>query len=75
VPPESISGILTIDDELIEAMKRWKYADRYGGPAEPTEQLLRSLTPAQKFALVEEFERGWLLKRDPHVAFPSWTGW
>jgi hypothetical protein len=63
-PPTATSFILSLDDEVAEAVRRRGFRNRWlGDPARFT-ATLRALTTAQKFAIVEGFERGWFTVRD-----------
>jgi hypothetical protein len=59
----SVSVILTLDDEVLETMRSKQLAERWAVVPSRLTDKLRRLSPAQKCAIVEAFERGVLLTR------------
>jgi hypothetical protein len=70
-PPTTTSFILSLDDEIVEATRSPLFLDRWGDPPTAFIDKMRALTTAQKFAIVEAFERGWLGMGDPNETLPD----
>jgi hypothetical protein len=59
----SVSVILTLDDEVLDAMRSKRLAERWAVVPSSLAEKLRAMTTAQKCAIVEAFERGVLMTR------------
>ncbi len=61
--PLGMSTLLSLDSEIIEAMRSRELVQRWNVSPQNLAKKLRDLSPAQKLAVVEAFERGYL--QDP----------
>lgn len=70
-PPTTDGYILRLQDEIIEATRSPRLRKKWGNASAAFLNKLRGLSVAQKFAIAEGFERGWLGTGDPDDAIPG----
>lgn len=61
--PPSLSMVLSLDSELTEALRNKALVERCSLDLDDFAVRMRKLSPAQKLAIIEAFERGQLLTR------------
>lgn len=61
--PPSLSMVLSLDSELTEALRNEELVERCSLDPDAFAARMRNLSPAQKLAIIEVFERGQLLTR------------